>query len=366
MDNKTLWISPDALGHNLAEIRKALRPGTRLWLNLKANAYGHDATLVASIVGNDARYLAVAQASEGLRLKASNDRLPVVVYNPPVEPEPEFFAARLQPVIYDMGQARHYHDFLKSKGLERYPVHIQLDTGMHRSGLLTGQNSDLLDFFRGQSILEPRSIFSHLAAADDPGEDDFTRAQIRLFDELSRPWKVVYPGLLRHLANTAGIFRFPESHFDMVRPGISLYGYHTLPADAAPGLRPVASLRARITQVREIDAGESVGYNRTYRAPSPRRIALVPAGYADGIRRLASERGLYVRCGAYRCPIVGRVSMDLITVDATGTDVRPGDWVEIFGRDPRVEVWAGALQTIPYEILTDVHPRVPRILRHWD
>ncbi len=366
MDNKALWISPAALRHNLDLIRGALAPDTRLWLNLKANAYGHDAPLMASLLRDRAAYLAVAQTSEGLQLKASDKRLPVVVYNPPVAPEPEFFSAGLQPVIYDIRQAQNYSQLMQGMGLTRYPVHIQLDTGMHRSGLMPGQNQDLLAFFRGQTALEPRSVFSHLAAADDPAEDDFTRAQIRLFDELSAPWKAAYPGLLRHLANTAGIFRFPESRFDMVRPGISIYGYHTLPADVAPGLHPVASLRARITQVREIRPGDTVGYNRTYRAPSARRIALVPTGYADGIRRLASERGLYVRCGTHRCPIVGRVSMDLITVDATGTSVKPGDTVEIFGRDPRVEDWARALQTIPYEILTDIHPRVPRILRDWD
>jgi len=359
-ENKKLVVSQEALLHNWRRIREQLPADTKVLINLKADAYGLGAVPMGKFFENRAAYYSVAQAGEGRALRQAGIRTPVMVYNPPVEPDADFFEIRLEPVLYHPDQIRRYVDIATAMGLQNYPVHIKLNTGMNRSGLQPEDMAEVWAMLGTQTALRPVSLFSHLAAADDPAEDAFTQAQIEKFDALSVPWKKRFPALLRHVANTAAIFRFPEAHYDMVRPGISIYGYHTL-MDMDPGLRPAVRLLGRITQTRRLKPGDTVGYNRTFRAKRPMEIALIPLGYADGIRRMLSNGPAYVRCGRHRCPFVGRVSMDMITVDITGSGARIGDWAEIIGEDPTVEQYARWYGTIPYEVLTSLDSRIPRI-----
>ncbi len=358
MDNTELLISQSALLHNLDVIRKAAG-GVRILVNLKADAYGLGAALLGSFLDGRVDYFSVAQAGEGLRLREAGVRGPVMVYQPPVEPDEAFFRARLEPVLYDSGQVRHYDKVMTSLGLRDYPVHAKLDTGMRRSGADSSAHRRLAEAIYRAGSMRLVSVFSHLAAADDPAEDAFTRQQISTFREMLAIWHGLFPGVWAHLANTAAIFRFPEAHFQMVRPGISLYGFHTL-TDPMPDLRPVVNWRARIVLVKRVRRGDTVGYNRRYRVEHDMDLAVVPVGYADGLRRKLGEAGIAFHREDCRLPVVGRISMDMTTVAVPGRcRLRRGDWVTVMdGRD--VQEWARLLDTIPYEILTSLGRRIPR------
>ncbi|NPA43143.1 MAG: alanine racemase [Chlorobi bacterium] len=361
MCDTVLRVSPSRIKNNLAYIRSRIPPGTRILVNLKANAYGHGAYLTGPVVEEEADYAAVACREEGMRLRRDGFGLPLLVYNPPLEWDDEFFEAGLEPVLYSVEQAATLLGYLAARRRGPVKVHIQLDTGMHRSGLMPDRTEEMIALLRDNPLVRVVSVFSHLAAADDPAEDEFTRGQIRLFERLSSRFRVLNPDLIRHIANSAAVFRFPEAAFDMVRPGLAVYGISPVEGEPEKVLRPVGQLTNRVTQVRTIGPGETVGYNRRFRAERPVRVALIPVGYGDGYKRALGLGKGYVLIRQRRAPLIGVVNMDMITVDVTAVPgVEPGESAVLIGDDPSAAELARRAGTIPYDILASLTARVRR------
>jgi len=360
MCETALWLSRSRFNRNFRAIRERVGRNVKILINLKANAYGHGAVAVGTFFEGKADYFSVACQKEGTELRLAGIRTPILVYNPPVEWNKAFFDAQLEPVLYHPQQVRSLSEFLHAAGLKKIKVHLKIDTGMHRSGVSPELLDEMLAALQKDKRLELVSVFSHLAAADDPVEKEFTLSQIRLFDLLSRQVKAIYPSAIRHLANSAAIWNYPEAYFDMVRPGLSIYGISPVEGEPENILQPVGQLVSRITQIRRIDKGETVGYNRQFKAERPSRIAVIPTGYGDGYKRLLGEGKAYVMINGQKAPVIGKVNMDMITVDVTDTEAEIGDRAILFGDQPHAKELAKIAQTIPYDITTSLTQRVKR------
>lgn len=357
-----LEIDLDAMIHNLNVHRALLRPGVRLMAMVKAAGYGNGSYEVAAVLQHQGvDYLAVAFADEGVALRRRGITIPVVVLNADSDSFGLMIANGLEPEIYNFESLAGFAAALRSYGERAYPVHLKLDTGMHRLGFADGDLVRLCgELGKLQELVRVSTVFSHLACADEPQQDAFTLTQIALFDRMSLaimdslPYKP-----LRHIANSAGMERFPQAWFDMVRLGIGLYGI----GEPELGLRPVSTLRSRIVHVKELPAGETVGYGREGVVRSGARVAVIPVGYADGLDRRLGNGRWTVLVNGKPAPTIGRISMDTCAADVTGTDARVGDEVVIFGPAPSytVEDMARVLNTIPYEIMTGIDARVKRI-----
>lgn len=352
----------DALFHNVDYFRSKLRPETKLMCMVKASAYGSGSVEVSQALqfyGCD--YLAVAFANEGVELRKAGITLPILVLDSMTPALHQLFQNNLEPEVGSFQFLQTVMDEARRHGLKRYPIHIKLDTGMHRAGFDTEDLPLLAGILRNQELVQVRSIFSHLAAADELTleMDAFTRSQALLFDTNSKFLQehLPYP-ILRHTLNTAGIERFPEYQFDMVRLGIGLWGVNCCNEDR---LRNVCSLYTRIMQIKTVRAGETVGYNRRGKVESDKQIALLPIGYADGMdRRLGNGRGS-VFINGQQVPVIGNICMDLMMVDITGVDANVGDKAMIFNDRQGLSQIAKLLGTIPYEVLTSIAPRVRRV-----
>ena len=248
-------------------------------------------------------------------------------------------------------------------GVTDYPVHIKLDTGMHRLGFIEEEIPKVVEMLHGQPFIRPQSAFSHLCAADDPADDDYTRGQFEYFYRCCDTLQAGFPHhILRHILNTTGIVRFPDHQCDMVRLGIGLYGIATMHDGSMDALEQVSSFKSVIISIRDWPAGTTVGYNRRGLLKRDSRIATVPVGYADGIDRHLGNGGLKVSVNGHRCPTVGNICMDVMMIDVTDVpNVSIGDSVEIFGRNVPADDVAESLSTITYEVLTSVSTRVKRI-----
>lgn len=352
----------DALFHNIDYFRSKISPQTKLMCMVKASAYGSGSIEVSQALqyyGCD--YLAVAFVNEGVELRQAGITLPILVLDPMTPALHHLFKNNLEPEVGSFQFLQTVIDEARRHNLRHYPIHIKLDTGMHRAGFDTDDLPLLINILRNQDLVDIRSIFSHLAAADEPTPemDAFTLQQIELFDRNSKYIQDALPyKILRHTLNTAGIERFSQYQFDMVRLGIGLWGVNCCNADR---LRSVCSLSTRIMQIKTVCAGETVGYNRRGKVDSDRQIALLPIGYADGIdRRLGNGRGS-VFIEGQRVPIIGNICMDLMMIDITGIDANVGDNVVIFNDKQGLSDIAGLLGTIPYEVLTSIAPRVRRV-----
>lgn len=357
-----LEVNLRAIERNINYFRTKMSPETKLVAMVKASSYGAGDTEVAQmLVKQGVDYLAVAFADEGAELRAGGITSPIVVLNADDYSFDTMVAANLEPEIYSL---RSLDAFAYAARAEQgYPVHIKLDTGMHRLGFGEADIDALLERLdRYSSTLRVASIFTHLCVADDPSQDEFTRGQIALFDSLSRRIAdhLDYP-VLRHAAASAAIVRFPEAHYDMCRLGLGMYGYGF---EHNNSLEPVATLRTRIVQIRTLEAGQTVGYGRAGVLERKSRIATIPVGYADGLdRHLGCGRWSMI-VGGQSAPTVGRVCMDSCMIDVTDiADVSEGDSVTIFSAQSgnSAENMAETLDTIPYEILTSVSKRVKRI-----
>lgn len=362
-DFSRLELSLSGLRNNFRYFRSRLKPSTRLLVLVKANAYGHGAVEFASMLqAEGADYLAVALPVEGMELRRNGISLPILVLTAGTDFFPEILEYRLEPGIPNMYTLRALCDFLASRGVEGYPVHIKLDTGMHRLGFMSSELDELISFLHSHREVKVMSLYSHLAAAEDPAEDAFSLAQIGLFRQnAARVGEVLDYRPMWHILNSAGIERFPDFQFDMVRLGIGIYGISAL-----PGVRldAVASLKVKVLQVKHLMPEDgTIGYGRKgHVAPGGSVIATIPVGYADGIDR-------HLGCGAasfsidgHRAPTIGNICMDMCMLDVTGLDVKSGDTVTVFGEDPTVSELASILGTIPYEILTSVPRRIERII----
>ena len=343
--------------------RSRLEATTKLLVLVKANAYGHGAVEFAAMMqscGSD--YLAVALPVEGIELRKAGIALPILVLTAGVDFLNEIIEYRLEPGIPNLYTLRALCEILESRGIKDYPIHIKLDTGMHRLGFMTSELTDLLEFLKGRDCVKVTSVYSHLAAAEDPQQDEFTLGQIRTFQSNagriteSLGYKPMY-----HILNSAGIERFPQYQFDMVRLGIGIYGISTC-ADVP--LLPVASLKVKVLQVKTLSPEDgTVGYSRKGIISRPGTvIATIPVGYADGIdRHLGCGRASFSVNG-HRVPTIGNICMDMCMLDVTGVDVKAGDTVTIFGDDPSVNELADILGTIPYEILASIPRRIERVV----
>ena len=354
-----MQVNLDALVDNVRYFRSLLRPDTKLTCMVKAFAYGAGSIEVSRALQDSgvADCLAVAVADEGVELRKAGVRLPVIIMDPEVAALGLILENNLEPNIYSFPLLELYMKEAERRGMENCPVHIKIDTGMHRLGFYQSELPQLVAMLQGQSILRVSSVFSHLAGADEAQFDEFTRGQISLFAECAAQ---LQQGLgyrvTRHILNSAGIERFTGAQMDMCRLGIGMYGF----SFAGRKLRNVCTLKTTILSVKTVPAGDTVGYGRHTRLDSDRLIAVIPIGYADGFDRRFSNYGGCVLVRGQRCPVVGNVCMDQAMVDVTGTDARPGDQAVVFGDDLPVEELAERLGTISYEILTSVSRRVQR------
>ena len=359
-DFSRLELSLPAARRNYRYFRGLLRPSTKLLVLVKANAYGHGATQFASMMqAEGADYFAVALPVEGVELRRSGISLPILVLTAGTDFFPEIIDYRLEPGIPNLYTLSALCELLEERGISGFPIHIKLDTGMHRLGFVPEELPALFEFLASHPQVKVRSVYSHLAVAEDPSQDDFTLGQICLFEQGAQALTdAVGYRPMWHVLNSAGIERFPQYQHDMVRLGIGIYGVSALPGVQ---LSPVASLKVKILQIKNLTDG-TVGYGRHGKvSPEGTRIATIPVGYADGINRhLGCGRASFSIAG-HRAPTIGNICMDMTMLDVTGIPCAPGDTVTIFGDDPTVTELAGLLDTIPYEILTSVPRRIERI-----
>jgi alanine racemase len=371
-----LEIDFDAMLHNINYFRSKIKPETKLMCMVKASAYGSGSVEVALAMqyyGCD--YLGVAFVNEGVELRQCGITMPIVVLNPMKSALFHLFKHRLEPEICTFRMLNMIADFAKDLGLKNYPVHIKIDTGMHRAGFENQDIDKIISFFNSQQNIRIASVFSHLAAADEISDemDDFTRKQINLFKEITaKIEKNVDYKFLKHILNTAGIERFPQYQFDMVRLGIGLWGVNPIKNSneienkkyVAPHnryLKNVCSLSTKIIQIKNVNAGESVGYGRKGRVEQDKKIALLPLGYADGINRKLGNGNSFMLLNGKKALTIGNICMDLLMLDITDLEAKEGDKVVIFNAERPFSEIAAQLNTIPYEILTSISPRVRRV-----
>jgi Alr-MurF fusion protein len=355
-----LEINLDAISHNLNVYRQHLNQGTRIMAMVKAFAYGAGPSEIAGLLEyHRIDYLAVAYADEGVGLRQAGVTLPVVVMNPEASAFGVMIKYDLEPEIYSLSLLRQFAGAASRHGLVQYPVHIKIDTGMHRLGFMTGEIEELIKEIKNSASLRVVSVFSHLAASEDPALDDFTRKQVKTFLSVTgRIREEAGSNFLRHILNSAGIIRFPEYQFEMVRPGIGLYGVNS--TDGL-NLRPAGRYLTRISQIKIVPGGEPVGYGCSDISADERLIAILPVGYADGLDRKLGNRNGSLFIAGKAIPLIGNICMDMCMADITGLEVKEGDVAEIFGENISVEEMARNCGTIAYEILTSVPSRVKRI-----
>mgnify|MGYP003482212586 CR=1 FL=1 len=356
-------IELDNIGKNVSGVRNKISPETMIMAVIKADAYGHGAVQFASLMEEaGADYLAVAYPIEGIELRQAGIKSPVMVLTAGTDSFEQIVNYGLEPGIPNMYSLRVLCDVLQKRGINDFPIHIKIDTGMHRLGFMSDELPELMDFVKECRNVKIKSVYSHLAAADDPDCDDFTLGQIRLFrenaDKLTAAlgYKPLY-----HILNSAGIERFPEYQFDMVRLGIGIYGVSALPGNQ---LSTVASFKCKVLQIKTLKPGDgTIGYGRHGKiADGGTVIATIPVGYADGLdRHLSCGKGRFLVNG-HRVPTIGNICMDMTMLDVTGLDVKVGDTVTIFAEAPTITELAEILGTIPYEILTSVPRRIERII----
>ncbi len=360
-------IDLDALVHNLSVVR-AEAGGARVLAVVKADAYGHGVVpVVARLAAEGVAAFGVALAEEGLELREAGIDAPILVLNGVYAgAHREVLEAGLTPVVCDLDTV---HAFARAAGGAAFGFHLELDTGIARLGVPVDALAAFLDGLAAVPGARIDGLLTHFASAD--ADDDFTRQQLRLFADARAALAARgHAPRIVHAANSAGLFRHEAARFDMVRPGIALFGVRAWPArgrDEGPALRPAMRLRTEIIALRELPVGAPVGYGGTFRAPRPTRIATVPVGYGDGLLRAVSNRGAMLVHGA-RVPIVGNVSMDLTTLDVTDiAGVSVGDEVVLLGTQGEAVIGAEDIArdagTIPYEVLTNVSRRVPRFYR---
>lgn len=356
-----LEINLNTLVENLNLYREQLRPTTKIMIMVKAFSYGSGTIEIArTLEYQRVDYLAVAVADEGIELRQAGIETPIIVMNPEEHSFEAMIEYRLEPNIYSLRVYQQFYKVARSSAVRNYPVHIKVETGMSRLGFMdSAELAEMADEIQQEGILRVQSVFSHLAASDGPEHDEFTKLQYERFLTLSetvtskQKHKVVL-----HLLNSAGIERFPDFQLDMVRLGIGLYG---VPASERFLVRPIARWVSTISQVKFVEPGETVGYSRMGKVEHPKKIAVVPVGYADGYSRRFSNGGASMWVNGSVVPVIGNVCMDMTMIDVTGVDVEEGDFVELMGEHIQLKQLAEWAGTIPYEILTGISQRVRRI-----
>ncbi|MBS7562863.1 bifunctional UDP-N-acetylmuramoyl-tripeptide:D-alanyl-D-alanine ligase/alanine racemase [Mucilaginibacter sp. Bleaf8] len=359
-----LEINLNALLGNLNFYKSKLKPGVKLMAMVKAFSYGSGTFEVANILQyNKVDYLAVAYIDEGIALRQAGIKLPIMVLNPEPAAFDKLTEFKLEPEIYSFNLLDRFIKFVQQQNIKAYPVHIKIDTGMHRLGFEDHEIEVLYDLLQENPYIHVQTVFSHMVASDAQEHDEFTRQQIKLF---RRAFTLIekaldYP-VIKHICNTSAINRWPDAHFDMVRLGIGLYGIDAAVPDHLNGLQPIATLKTSISQVKSIMAGDTVGYNRNGSLLKDGKIATVRIGYADGyLRAFGNGVGKMLVKGVL-VPTVGNIAMDMCMIDVSAVpDVKESDEVIIFNEQQSIEDLATQIGTIPYEILTNISQRVKRV-----
>lgn len=356
-----LEVNLSALRDNLNRYRNRLNPDTKCVCMVKADAYGAGALEIGRTLQDcSIDYLAVAVADEGAELRKDGIECGIIVMNPEPSSYRMLFDNKLEPEVYGFGMLRALIEAARREGITDYPVHIKVDTGMHRLGFLPEEIPALVEALKQQNALTPRSIFSHFAGSDSPLFDTFSQEQTARFEQAASTLQSAFSHkILRHICNSAGAERFTTAQYDMVRLGIGLYGISPIAEDAT--LHPISTLKSIILQIRDVPADETVGYSRRGTLKRNSRIAALPIGYADGLnRKLGNGKGHCIVNGQ-KAPYVGNICMDVCMIDVTDIDCKEGDVVEIFGPGLPATQIAEWLETIPYEVLTSVSQRIKRV-----
>lgn len=356
-----LEVNLNNVVENLNHYRSFLKPTTKLVCMIKADAYGSGSVEIAkTLQDHRVDYLAVAVADEGVTLRRNGITANVMIMNPEMTAFKTMFDYDLEPEVYSFRLLEALIRAAEKEGITDYPVHVKLDTGMHRLGFdPTADMKRLIDRLKHQNAIIPRSVFSHFVGSDSDAFDDFSARQFALFDAGSKQLQAAFSHkILRHMDNSAGIEHFPERQMDMCRLGLGLYGVD--PRTNAM-LQNVSTLKTTILQMHSVKAGETVGYSRKGVIEHDSLIAAIPIGYADGLDRRLGNRRCYCLVNGKKAPYVGNICMDVAMIDVTGINCREGDSVEIFGDHLPVTVLSDVLETIPYEVLTGVSTRVKRV-----
>ena len=356
-----LEINLGNLAHNYRYLRSKVPKDVKFLSVVKAHAYGSDSVEIArklEELGTD--YFAVAYVEEGIRLRQNGITTPILVLHPQPAHFKEIIEHCLEPNLYSEKTLRTFIDLAENLQQKNYPVHIKLNTGLNRLGFDQPEISGVKKLVLNTSSIKIASVFSHLAASEDWQEREFTLSQIDLFRKMT--WELIenldYEPLL-HICNTSGVINYPKAAFSMVRTGIGLYGYGN-DKTIDPHLKPVGTLKTIISQIRKLEEGATVGYNRAHKIENDSKIATLPIGHADGVNRIYGKQKAGVFVNGKYAPIVGNVCMDIVMIDVTGIDCEEGDEVIVFGGPQHPVDFAEAGGTISYELITGIQRRVTR------
>jgi alanine racemase len=357
-----LEINLDALTSNYNFYKQKLQNTTKIMVMVKAFGYGNGGYEIAKQLEHlKVAYLGVAFADEGIALRKAGITTPIMVLNPEISSYKAMIAYSLEPEMYSVSGLTSFIELAKEKNLNGYPIHLKIDTGMHRLGFEKSEVAALIALLKHNNFVKVTSIFSHLAASDNFDFKAFTLQQIQLFDSIvSEVSAALAIQPIRHILNTSGIFNFPEYQFEMVRLGIGIYGVGNSKEEQL-SLENTSVLKSIISQIRTVNENESIGYNRKFMLKKQMQIATIPVGYADGIRRAWGNEKGYVMINNQKATILGNICMDMLMVDVTSIPCKERDEVIIFGENPHVQEIASVCDTIPYEILTSISQRVKRI-----
>ena len=357
-----LEINLNAILHNINVHKSLLKPETKMCAMVKAYSYGLGGYEIAEFLQHHhIDYLGVAYADEGVDLRKNGITTPILVMNPEQGSYDVIIDYNLEPEIYSLRVLELFANQLQLKGIQqKYPIHIKIETGMHRLGFKEHEIDELVENLKKYNV-KVASIFSHLSSADVPEEDDYTMEQIHTFQRVSsKISEALGYQPIRHILNTAGITYYSDYQFEMVRIGIGMVGISANPK-VKNQLQSAVTFKTVISQISKVKQGESIGYNRKYKAEKDTRIATIPVGYADGIPRLIGNKKGFVGIQNQKVSIVGNICMDMLMVDLQNIKAKEGDEVIIFNGNPTLEEFSGYCQTIPYEVLTSISRRVKRI-----
>lgn len=357
-----LEVNLNAMVHNLNYYRSILSPNTKIMAMVKAFSYGSGSFEIASLLQfHHVDYLAVAYTDEGVTLRKAGITLPIMVMNPELQSFEIMIQHQLEPEIYNFRLLNQLSDVVSRQHHQKeICIHLKLDTGMHRLGFEEQDMVELIQRIKTFSNIKIKSVFTHLAATDESEHDGFTKVQLERYEEMCKTIKTsLHYSFIKHALNSAGVARFKNAHYDMVRLGIGLYGQSSL--HEIHKLQQVATLKTSISQIKIVKANESIGYSRMGKASKEMRIATVAIGYADGYNRRFSNGIGGMMVNGKVAPVIGNVCMDMCMLDITNIEAKEGDEVIVFGNEITVSEMARAIQTIPYEILTNISQRVKRV-----
>lgn len=359
-----LEIDLSALKHNFEFLKSKISETTKFLAVVKAFAYGNDAVEIARYLQDlGVDYFAVAYTSEGVALRDAGITTPILVLHPLPISFKTLIERCLEPSIYNRKVLTEFIQVAEKENQCNYPIHLKFNTGLNRLGFVETDMEDIHSNLKNRSTLQVKSLFSHLAASEDLSEKDFTLKQISAFKAIISSFKNTfgYTPML-HMCNTSGILNYPEAHFDMVRSGIGLYGFGNSDKED-PNFRPIASLKSVISQIHEIQKGESVGYNRAFKSDAFVKTATIPIGHADGLSRIYGNGKGYVVINGQKAPIIGNVCMDMVMVNVTDIACEAGDEVIIFDANHSANDLAHQAHTISYELITAISQRVKRVIK---